>query len=157
MGTINYFTSEYVTLGVCPFESVFAMINGECEKDTRDLTPEEFEDIQERVQAVIDQYDFNNTHINIKPGYYEGFSLEILPYEEDYYNLEERNEVIAELKTVEECLLKCLETGLCVCTPGWCTGYYNKTDSIKAVKKAVAQMKEDYEKIKVICTEREAV
>lgn len=163
MGTINYYTSNYITLGIEPCDSY------DLEKD-----PKFMEEMQRRAEEYgntidyeIDQYimdlyedditnikielkkhHFNYFHISIEPGYYEGFSLNIennfCLYFNDYVEKREAQQEITELKHF---LIECAGLGMEACSPGWCTGYYNYKDTLKAIREAVREMRQEVQNI----------
>ena len=95
MGTINYFTSKYITLGIKPYDAEdFAK-----DPDFMDFVREEYPD--EEPEAIIEDYmrmyeeddlanvrelmkkhlrDIEYFKIGIRNGYYEGFSIDIEDY-----------------------------------------------------------------------------
>lgn len=92
MGAINYFTSDYITLGVRPYDR-FDMEN---DVNFMEEVQRQIDEYGGTVDEVINEYiedcyncDFENVktelekqsfyyfHITIKPGYYEGFTLDI--------------------------------------------------------------------------------
>ena len=144
MGTINYYTSNYITLALQTWEDIYTLVNGECEKDIRDLTPEEIEDYYNEVEAALNKYDFYYFHVVIKPGYYEGFSIFIennFPVCFDWS--EDKRGAQKEITQIKKFLLECVDIGLVKCSPGWCTGYSNGHDTVKAIKEAIKEMRED--------------
>lgn len=147
MGAINYFTSDYITLGLKTWEDIFTLVNGECEKDTRDLSPEEIEEIYNEVESALNEYCFYYFHVVIKPGYYEGFTIDI----ENNFGVcydwsDDKREAQKEITQIKKFLLECVNIGLVKVSPGWCTGYCNKHETIKAVKEAVKEMREEVRK-----------
>lgn len=136
MGTINYHTSDYITLGVNP-----DIIN----ETDYDFLWEEIENIFDFGGALFDNYK-----VSIKPGYYEGFSVYIENYLPEYfYCWEEKKEAYEEITTLAKCLLECIDCGLVQCWPGWCTAYASKEYSYKGLLSAIKEMKKDLRKIPV--------
>lgn len=69
MGAVNYTTSDYVTLGIIPYDS---------DDFENDVAIEELYSWDYRnIEYELGKYYFNYFHIDIKPGYDEGFTLDI--------------------------------------------------------------------------------
>lgn len=128
MGTINYFTSDYITIGVNPDK----------------LDQNDIEWLYDCIKKELNKYSFWYYHVTIEPGYYEGFSIRIennFPVAFD--NFEEKREAQKEITQLKDFLLNCIEGGLCACFPGWCTGYLNYNDSRKKVSEATKEMRKE--------------
>lgn len=95
MGTINYRTSDYITLGVKPY-TIDEIMNDcgfiEYARDEWRIDPEDenalyeaasreayeyYFDDKANVKSIMNKYSFYYYHVTIEPGYYEGFSLNI--------------------------------------------------------------------------------
>ena len=159
MGAINYYTSNYITLGLRPY-------------DRDELTNDH--DFMEALQAEVDEYggtvetaldsyindcyscDYDNIktelekhyfyyyHITIKPGYYEGFSLDIennFPVALDSW--EDRRDANKEITEIKQFLIDCAGLGLVKCSPGWCTRYSDYNGTIQAIKAAIKAMRDE--------------
>lgn len=163
MGAINYFTSDYVTMGLRPYD------RSDFEKDL-DFMEEAREQMQEyggTLESVIDDYisrcyeddlanietelnkhNFQYYHITIKPGYYEGFTLDIennFPVAFDGW--EDRKEANKEITEIKGFLIACAGLGLVQCSPGWCTWYNDYKGTIVAIKAAIKEMREEVKTI----------
>ena len=140
MGTINYYTSDYITLGYnlsFDYEGEFDTFKEEQEQRYLDI-----EYTFEEIETILKKYDFYYYHVTIKPGYYEGFSIDIennfpLCYDDCYG----KNEAQKEITQLKNFLLECLNCGMCVVYPGWCTRYLDYNDSIKKIKNAISEMR----------------
>lgn len=162
MGTINYFTSDYITLGVKPYEvddyrkdndfmdfiKEEYGVNADNEKAVSDCICEQIQvDYDTDYANIIDELSnhyFYYFHVTVKPGYYEGFSIDIennfgICYE-DYT---EKLEAQKEITEIKQFLLTCAAYGLVECKPGWCTTYSNYKDTVKAIKKAIRAMRDE--------------
>ena len=157
MGTINYFTSDYITMGIKPYEVddflKDADFMAEMPKITKqfNVTPTEqaelliseyYEDDLANIQYELNNHSFHYYHIVIKPGNYEGFTLGIennypVAYD-DYMDRKEANKEITEIK---QFLIDCAGLGLVACSPGWCTGYSDYKGTLKAIKEAIKEMR----------------
>lgn len=104
--------------------------------------------MQSVADSVIDEYGFCYFHVAIKPGYYEGFTIEIennFPVAFDWY--QEKQDAQKEITQLKKCLLElCKEAGLVEVFPGWCTGYSTEAETRDAIKKAVQKMINDVRK-----------
>lgn len=130
MGTINYKTSKYITLGIEPFEC------GEYYED--------YQDDWNNIQHLLNNYSFDFFTVNLVPGYYEGFSLDIDPEFYEYFDdWREKQEALKEATQLKKLLLACVDCGLCEVWPGWCTSYKKRNESIEAIKEAIQEIKSD--------------
>ena len=146
MGTINYATSNYITIGLKPYD--YEDFEDENENINYDMMNEYYQDDYDNIEVILNKYDFHYFHVVIKPGYYEGFSIDIENnYGVCYDSWQDRKEALKEATQIKLFLLECIDNGLCKCSPGWCTGYYDRVESVKAVKQAVKEMKEEIRSI----------
>lgn len=140
MGAINYYTSNYVTLGYNlsnDYTDEFETFEEAQEQLNLDI-----EWAADEIERIFKKYNFYYYNITIEPGYYEGFSIDIennfpLCFD-DYYS---KNEVQKEITQIKKFLLECLDYDLCVVHPGWCTSYLDYNDSIKEIKNAISEMR----------------
>jgi hypothetical protein len=105
---------------------------------------DDLEQIQDETQELLDGFSFWYFHIAIKPGYYEGFTLDIesnFPVAFDSW--EDKRDAQKEITQIKQFLLSCAGMGLVSCSPGWCTGYKNYPDTVKAIRKAIREMREE--------------
>lgn len=142
MGTVNYYTSDYITLGLEPYDvGYYEDEDGNVDYDALN---DDYDADFSNIQATLDKYDFHYLHVAIKPGYYEGFSLDI----ENNYPLcfdswQDKKEAEKEATRLKRFLLECIDSGLCKVSPGWVTAYYPRKESIEAVKTAIKELKDD--------------
>ena len=163
MGSINYFTSDYITLGLRPYD-----------RDDYENDPEFMEELQREVdeyggtvETALDSYineyyscDYDNIktelekhyfyyyHITIKPGYYEGFTLDIennFPVALDSWR--DRRDASKEITEIKQFLIDCAGLGLVACYPGWCTRYSDYNGTIQAIKAAIKAMRDELKTI----------
>ena len=160
MGAINFFTSDYITLAIKPYETDDFMNDLEfmeeaqarIEKDNSSLEVE----IQEAINSCYDadwdniqwyldnKYDFYYFHVTIKPGYYESFSIDIesnFPVAFDTWL--DKKDAQKEITQIKRFLIDCANCGMVETWPGWCTKYSSHNETIKAINKAVSEMRED--------------
>ena len=126
MGAINYGTSETIcNLGynlnndVADYEEAL---------DDQRWTAKEVEDYLNRI--CLSYYK-----IDLMPGYYEGFYLDIRG---DYYADDDKEERVKELHNIGRALIHLTNYfGLVNYSPGWCAGYATKGDTIRRIKSSV--------------------
>lgn len=133
MGTINYKTSDYITIGY------------NCNNIDYD---EEFyndfiQDYYDQASERLKDYNFYYFHVKIEPGYYEGFSIDIeynFPYCFDNYR--EKQKALKEVTQIKAFLMECInDFECCVVYPGWCTSYLNHKESIRELNAAAREMR----------------
>lgn len=143
MGAVNYFTSDYITLGYN-----LNMDYNEEDFDSVDELEEcrrwDMEDSYEEIKAILEKYSFYYFHIVLKPGYYEGFTVDIENnFSVCFDDYREKQEAQKEITQIKAFLLECAGAGLVSVSPGWCTGYKNTPDTIQAIKDAIKEMREE--------------
>ena len=162
MGTINYNTSDYITLGVKPYDAdsfkrdsdFMAFIRDEWSIDTNNeaavseaiygTITDYYDADAENVETALNKYSFYYYHIEIKPGYYEGFSLDIEPnFPLAFESWEEKREAQKEITEIKAFLKECAGLGLVACYPGWCMHYEDYKGTLKEIDKAIKGMRED--------------
>lgn len=130
MGAVNYGTGDYITFGLN-----VGQIAEQAEQEY----------LQSVADSVIDEYGFCYFHVAIKPGYYDGFTVQIennFPVAFDWY--QEKRDAQKEITQLKKCLLElCKKAGLVQVFPGWCTGYSTEAETRQAIKKAVQEMRSD--------------
>lgn len=159
MGTINYATSDYITLGIEPYSTYDLEQDPEFMQKLREEVEEYGGTIENALYDYINycydcdylnithelkKHNFYYFHIKIKPGYYEGFTLDIennYAVAFDYY--EQRQEAQKEITEIKQFLIDCAGFGLVACYTGWCMGYEDYAGTITAIKEAVKEMREE--------------
>lgn len=145
MGAINYGTSEYITIGLEPYNTNdYIFEDGSVDYDAMSI---DYDCDIENVRFIIDKYSFSFFDINIKYGYYEGFYLDINA-NFDFYNWQDKKDALKEATQLKNMLIECCGVGLCEVWPGWCTTYMPYKESVNNIKAAVWHIKED-----IKCTE----
>ena len=159
MGAVNYFTSNYITMGLRPYDR-FNLVN---DRDFMEDVQAEISEYGGTVENAIDSYikscydaDYENVahelakhyfyyyHITIKPGYHEGFTLDIennFPVALDKW--EDRRGANKEITEIKQFLIDCAGMGLVACYPGWCTVYSDYNGTIQAIKAAIKAMRSE--------------
>ena len=135
MGTINYGTSDYITIGY------------NCNDIDYDDADYDFyiNDDYETVKHVLNENFFYYFHVALKPGYYEGFYIDIeYNFPLFFDNCTERAEAQKEITVIKNTLIKCVKnTNCCAVFPGWCTSYANYKDTLTKISEAVKAMRQE--------------
>lgn len=157
MGTINYRTSKYITLGTYPecrwdYEKDPATM-----EEIREYAEENGNTIEEEIDNsirlneeadhdnaswILDKYSFNNYTVQIEPGYYQGFSIDIreeLP--ECWEDYREKREAQREITKMRKLLEELNDTGIHAVYPGWCTKYRSYKETKQDINEAIREMR----------------
>lgn len=159
MGTINYFTSDYITMGINPLSSYELKKDdafmeemkedvkehgGTIEQAIDDYIMRTYEDDKANIESILKEYDLHYYHIVIKPGYYEGFSLDIENnFGLCYDSYIDKKEAQKEITQIKKMLIECAGCGLVEVSPGWCTGYSDYEGTLKAINEAIKEMRDE--------------
>lgn len=134
MGTINYKTSDFITIGYnCNY------IDYE-DDGYNDI----IQDYYDQIYYLLKKEHFYYFHVALEPGYYEGFSINIefnfsICFD-DYIDKKESQKEITRIKTF---LTQCInDFECCVVYPGWCTGYENYENSLIRLNEAIKEMRQ---------------
>ena len=133
MGTINYKTSDFITLGY------------NCNNINYDdeFYHEIITDCYDQINHRLKQKYFSYFAVTLEPGYYEGFSLDI---KFDFLfldNWEDKRNAQREITEIKAFLLECINDFECVAVyPGWCTGYANYKETLKELSAAIWEMRQ---------------
>lgn len=157
MGTINYKTSDYITLGVQPYDYYDFENDNEFMKEIKEEVNEYGGTVENAIYDYIDnlyecdyyniktelkEHHFTYYHVTIEPGYYEGFTINIENnYPVSFDSYEDRAKAQKEITEIKKFLTACAGMGLVKCSPGWCTGYANYSETITAINEAVKEMR----------------
>jgi hypothetical protein len=133
MGTINYGTSEYITIGYnCNYLET---------DDDRFFVQVDFD----QIAGILKNEFFYYFHVTLNPGYYEGYYINIeynFPICFDDYIKKQAAQ--KEITRIKQFLLKCIEDfGCCAVFPGWCTGYADYKETHKLLNAAMREMRDD--------------
>lgn len=159
MGAVNYFTSDYITLGLRPYsrydfendrefmkelQAEVDEYGGTLESALDSYINDCYECDYENIKTELKKYRFHYYHIAIKPGYYEGFTLDIeFNYGVALDGWEDRRYAHKEITEIKQFLIDCAGLGLVKCSPGWCTGYSDYNGTIQAIKTAIKEMRSE--------------
>lgn len=128
MGSINYRTGQFLTIGSPIFSESDFTPDELLEMEADGWTPAEviesyYQDISDEAARIIDRFSFDHFKINIIPGYYDGFTVDISDYFDFYYEPDEKPDVMSEAADIVKMLYELADAGLVACSPGWVTGY----------------------------------
>lgn len=134
MGTINYKTSDYITIG-------YNCNNIDYEDE---YYHEIIQDCFDQAAITRARYNFYYFHVSVEPGYYEGFSINInfnMSYCFDNYR--EKREALKEITQIKKFLMECInDFECCAVWPGWCTKYLDYKSTLKELDAAIREMRE---------------
>ena len=163
MGAVNYFTSDYITMGIKPYSAYDLENDQEFMQEVQEQIKEyggtvesyideyietSYEDDEMNISAILESYSFYYYYVTIKPGYYEGFTLDIesnFPVAFDGW--EDKRAAQREITSLKKCLFECAGVGMVQCSPGWCTGYNDYKGTCKAIEAAIKAMRDEVKNI----------
>ncbi len=145
MGAINYKTSDYITLGIRPYDIDDFTDDFEADFDViSEYISDLYMDDQSNVEEILSKYSFYYYRVKIEPGYYEGFTIDIENnFGICYDSYEDRREAQKEITQLKNMMIELSDIGLVEVWPGWCTTYKNRTETIKAINAAVKDMRNE--------------
>lgn len=152
MGTVNYCASDYITLAVEPYDvdnflndPAFRAEYPDADRDfVYDVINDYYGDDEANVETILRRLPMNYYHVIIKWGYYEGFSIDIENnFGLCYDSYEDKREAQKEITQLKKALVEMAGCGLKVCSPGWCTSYGDYNATIRAINRAVRDMREE--------------
>lgn len=160
MGTINYNTSNYITMGIIPEHEWDYVTDKVCFHEMEKLAEEWgvdtrsaiLQNIQDNLEADItnvewllnNKYNFHYYYIKIEYGYYEGFSLFIgNNYGVAYDSYRDKPEAQKEITQIKQFLLDCHNLGLVSVYPGWGTTYRSREETEADIEDAIREMREE--------------
>ena len=146
MGTINYGTSKYISLGYDLSDNNYycRMIDFYDSDEDREELECDVNCLYEIINDKIKELDLECFKITCEYGYYEGLYLDIdLDY--CYFdNYQEKQAAQKEITTIKHFLLDTIEYGHIVkCENGWCTTYCTYEETKAAIKEAIKEMRND--------------
>ena len=138
MGTINYGTSDYITIGY----NCNNIDYNDYDESIFNLNNDYYE-----IESLLMGTDFYYFHVAIKSGYYEGFYIDIEHnFPICYGGWEDKQAAQKEITQIKKFLLYCLDFGCCAVHPGWCMDYADYKTTLKEINAAVYNMREDVKK-----------
>lgn len=159
MGAVNYFTSDYITMGIGPY-SAYDLENdpdfmdalqdevneygGTIDEALESYIQTSYEDDEINIESILEKYSFCYFHVAIKPGYYEGFTLDIENnYPVAFDGWKDKRAAQREITSLKKCLIECAGVGMVECWPGWCTKYNDYKGTCKAIGAAIKVMRDE--------------
>ena len=134
MGTINYKTSDFITLGY------------NCNNIDYDdeFYHEIITDYYDQIRYGLEKERFYYFHVTLEPGYYEGHSINIeFNFSVCFDCWEDKAAAQKEITEIKAFLLECVNDYECVAVfPGWCTGYADYNETLKELSAAIHEMRE---------------
>lgn len=157
MGAINYYTSDYITLGFNVSEYDFETTKQEMSRlvkrpveklynwEVNEWRNDAISFVREEMQNILDDYGFGYFHVMLVNGYYEGFSLTIdSNYPIAFDDSEDKSFAQKEITQVKACLKRLVDNGLSVVYPSWCTVYLtDRKECYKEIEQAIKAMREE--------------
>lgn len=158
MGTINYKTSKYITMGLnCPDsydlkqdESFMDEIRQEIEnyggteeEAIYNYINDSIECDYSNIEFELKKHNFRFFHISIESGYYEGFSLMIELDVDTINDYTDKRQAQKEITEIKQFLIDCAGMGLQACFPGWCTSYFDYKETCNHIMQAIREMRQD--------------
>jgi len=159
MGTINYGTSNYITMGIKPvdgwdllhdpelkteIEAEVEEYGGSLEEAAQSLADDYNEADYDNAKEIYEKYDFNYFEITMNYGYYDGFYFDISPA--SYADLEtykDKRNAQKEITQIKKMFVELAGVGVVACSPGWGTSYRDYKGTLKEINKAIKQMREE--------------
>ena len=135
MGTINYKTSNYITLGYNTNNIDYDNYNDEMLY---------IEDVYDNLKNFVLSQNFYYFYITIEPGYYEGFSL-FIEFNFSFCLDSYYDKILAqkEITQIKHFLKQCInDFDVVACSPGWCTAFYSYKESLKKLDDAIKEMRD---------------
>lgn len=134
MGTINYRTSNYITIGYnC----------NNIDYEEYEWSIETIEELYNTINEILKNNRFYYFHVTLQPGYYEGFTVDIesnFSYCFDDYC--EKLQALKEITQIKLFLIECVKNyGLRSVSPGWVTSYATETRSLININDAIKEMR----------------
>lgn len=133
MGTINYKTSDYITIG-------YNLNNIDYDDEFyNDIITDYYDQIKYR----LEKERFYYFHVKLDPGYYEGFALNIeFNFKYCFDDCNDKRAAQREITRLKAFLLECInDYECCSIWPGWCTTYHDYKTSVKHINAAISEMR----------------
>lgn len=134
MGTINYKTSDFITIGY------------NCNNIDYDdeFYHEIITDYYDQAVYARARYNFYYFHVSVEPGYYEGFSINIEHnFSYCYDSYEDKKAALKEITQIKKFLLECVnDFECCAVYPGGCTGYADYNTTLTEINAAIREMRD---------------
>lgn len=135
MGAINYYTSDYITLG-------YNTNNIDYDDE---FYYENINDEYNEISDILKNEYFCYFNVTLKPGYYEGFTVNIENnYSYCFDDYAEKLEAQKEIIRIKKFLIYIVDNyNISEVYPGWCTTYEEYYTTIKDISAAIKEMKNE--------------
>lgn len=135
MGTINYCTSDIITLAVKPYDP-----DDPTSDERAAYIADNYAADYDNAAAIIDNYSFDFFRITPAWGYYEGVYIAL---SDNFYaaSYADKRDALKEATRLKRLLLDLAGVGFVRCAPGWCTGYSDHKGTITAIRSAIRELK----------------
>ena len=158
MGTINYKTSKYITMGLQPIDYYdlehdelfieelkheIEEYGGTMEESMSNYIESCYESDHSNIEYELNKHNFRFFHISIEYGYYEGFSLMIKLDVDTINDYTDKRQAQKEITEIKQFLINCAGMGLQACFPGWCTSYLDYKETCNHIAQAIKEMRQD--------------
>ena len=164
MGTINYLTSDYITMAIKPYNysdfdedeirEYYCIDNDveDAEMDVQayiyDLIRGYYEEDLANAEDVLRRYHFDYYDVRIEYGYYEGFSLKIENnYGYCYDCWEDRRYANKEITKLKQMLIELANFGMVACYPFWIMEYEDYKGTLECIDEAIKEMRAEVKRI----------
>lgn len=162
MGTINYKTSDYITMGINPYGiddfksddafmkelknemEEYGSITGNIDDYIQEYINSLYEDDYINAQHEIEKHNFYFYHVKLEYGYYEGLYIMIENnFGIAYNDYQEKRDAQKEITELCNMLQEIAGYGFVACFPGWSTGYKDYNGTLEEIKKAKKEMRQE--------------
>lgn len=160
MGTINYGTSEYITMGIKPYDAddiardadFIEWCNENGYTDADDIYNLAYDELNNyydcdraNFECALNNYNFEFFAPSIVPGYYEGLYVELNP-NFDFYNYDDKRRAQKEVTQLKKFLFYIAGCGFVACFPFWVTSYRDYNGTLQEINDAIKEMRADIKK-----------
>ena len=155
MGTINHATSKFITLASIDYNHSDFENDADFLEEYKDeieengmfgtisrVIDEYLEDDAANIRYILNKYNFRYFSIEIEPGYYEGFSLQIEFVIDKIHDSEDKRLAQKEITQLKQCLIECAGSGVTACWPGWCMKYFDYPETLRMIDDAAKEMRQ---------------
>lgn len=135
MGTINYGRSDFLNIGF--------NLSDEWNNMDEDEQEDTIYFVSHDVQEMIDDLgELKYFRVGLEYGYYEGFYIELYSQLENINHYLDRQDANKEVTAIGKFLTACANIGLVKYSPWWCTTYFSRNETMKAIRDAVKAMRQ---------------
>ena len=161
MGAINYGTSDYITMGIKPYDVEDYLNDSDFMDYARETIGEDANEEQIKEfeygeisfdyeadyangEEIINRYKNDYFHVVLQWGYYEGMYVEIESNNDMAFNdWEEKRDAQKAITQIGHMLNELASVGFVACSPGWCTSYADHSQTQKRINDAIHEMRDE--------------